>query len=376
MSERRAGSYWGIRPLRLPEKGSVTPRMESDISYFRKEPSMSNKRNTKQAKRAKVKKFRTIFGLCCVVVLVVACVLIGINIYETHDRLKEDKGLQELYQGGALTATPTPASEGAPVNPQGTNAPAASSEADAQTSAAPDASAEASQQPEITPEPTAVAPAFDADGNPVAHADFEMLMEFNEHLVGWLDATSSISLPIVHHDNEFYLNHDFYGDWDDAGTVFVNEVNTVWPADRHLLLHGHNMRDGTAFGPLEEMYSTLEILKANPIVYFRLINENAPTAYVPFAIFEASVNAGDHAYFDVGNIFFNSDEDFVSYAQSAMDRSLFTLPIDVQPEDHLISLVTCSYGHNNGRFIVMCRALRDGETEESIAQLMQTAVKK
>ena len=208
-------------------------------------------------------------------------------------------------------------------------------------------------------------------------ADFTALKEINEHLVGWLDATSAISLPIVHYDNSFYLNHDFYGNWDDAGTVFINEVNTVWPEpDKHLLMHGHNMRDGSAFGPLQETYSVLDNVKNNPVVYFRLINEVEPDAYVPVAIFEASVTPGNNGYFDIGNVFFDDDEEFLSYAQSAMDRSMYVLPIDVQADDHLISLITCSYGYKNGRFIVMCRQLREGETVESIAEIMKTATKK
>lgn len=210
----------------------------------------------------------------------------------------------------------------------------------------------------------------------VPQPDFEPLMEINEHLVGWLDATASISLPIVHYDNSFYLDHDFYGNWDDAGTVFINEINTVWPADKHILMHGHNMRDGSAFGPLQETYSVLDTVKANPIIYFRLINEAEPTAYVPVAIFECSVTPGNYGYYDIGKVFFDDDEEFLTYAQSALDRSMYVLPTDVQADDHLISLITCSYGYKNGRFIVMCRELREGETVEAVTELMQSTTKK
>ena len=335
---------------------------------------MNKTNNSNRARKAKTQRIRLIAGLCCIVVLLVACGMIGYNIYRTHERLKMVSGLQHMYQGGVTTTAtaestePTPTPADAPANPQASNAPA-----NPQTSGEPADAAEATAEP--TAELT-TAPAFDADGNPIAHADFAPLMEINEHLVGWLDVADVISLPVVHHDNTYYLDHDFYGNWDNAGTVFINEVNTVWPADKHLLLHGHNMRDGSAFGRLKEKYSDLEFLKANPLVYFRLINEADPTAYVPVAIFEASVSTGESSYYDIGNVFFDSDEDFVSYAQTAVDRSQYVLPFDVQADDHLISLITCSYGYNNGRFIVMCRELREGETEEAVSELMQTAAKK
>lgn len=329
---------------------------------------MNKSSNKKQMKRAKAKRIRLIVGVCCIAVLLVACGMIGVNIYRTQERLKMVSGLQNLYQsGGAMasaeTVAPTPASE-VPANPQTTGA------------AADDDDAASMDGQAATQTTTTEQAAFDENGNPVVQSDFAPLLEINEHLVGWLDATSDISLPIVHYDNEFYLNHDFYGNWDDAGTVFVNEVNTVWPADKHILLHGHNMRDGSAFGLLQENYSVLDTLKSNPIIYFRLINEAEPTAYVPVAIFEASVTKGNAAYFDIGHVFFDDDEEFVSYAESAVARSIYSLPVDVQADDHLLSLITCSYGYENARFIVMCRELRDGETVESVSQLMQQAAKK
>ena len=41
-------------------------------------------------------------------------------------------------------------------------------------------------------------------------------------------------------------------------------------------------------------------------------------------------------------------------------------PVDVERGDQLLSLVTCSYTNDNGRLVVMLRALRDTETPDSI----------
>ena len=56
--------------------------------------------------------------------------------------------------------------------------------------------------------------------------------------------------------------------------------------------------------------------------------------------------------------------------------SLYDEPVDVQAGDHLLSLVTCSYSHENGRLTVACRKLRDGETVEDVTALMQQATKR
>ena len=57
------------------------------------------------------------------------------------------------------------------------------------------------------------------------------------------------------------------------------------------------------------------------------------------------------------------------------ERSMFDIPIDVNYEDELLTLVTCSYYQDNGRFILFARRLRANETVESVSALVQEAVK-
>lgn len=89
---------------------------------------------------------------------------------------------------------------------------------------------------------------------------------------------------------------------------------------------------------------------------------------MPIALFDASMEADNAAYFDIGRIWFNSDDDFVGFANSAIEKSMFALPVDVQADDTLITLVTCSYEYDNSRFIIIARALRDGETEDQMIE--------
>ena len=51
------------------------------------------------------------------------------------------------------------------------------------------------------------------------------------------------------------------------------------------------------------------------------------------------------------------------------DRSIYNLPVDAESGDQLLLLVTCSYSHSNGRFIIAARKLREGEDAQSIGAL-------
>lgn len=289
---------------------------------------MPQDRAKQRRRRKQIQRLRSLAALACVAVLLVACGILATKIVEEKRRAKKLDSLQNLYGGSTAYA-------------EGKNAPA---------------------QPDPTPVP------------PVQE-DFAALYEQNPHLVAWLDAGSTISLPVVQFDNEYYLDHDFYGKSDAAGTVFLNAANLLWPQDQHLLLHGHNMKDGSMFATLTK-YREQDWLRQNPIVYLRTIYDEQPTAYVVLSVFDASMDEGAPGYFNLGRIRFDSDEAFLGFCRELEEVSLFDVPVDAQSGDCLLSLVTCSYFHENGRLTVVCRKLRDDETVEDVTALMQQAVKR
>lgn len=206
--------------------------------------------------------------------------------------------------------------------------------------------------------------------------DFAELFEVNNDLVGWLTVGDVVDLPVTQYDNTYYLDHDFYGKEDQAGTVFINEANIIWPQDRNLLFHGHNMKSGAVFGNLDE-YRKLDYLKENPIISFRTIFDPAPSMYVPIALFDASMNPGSNGYFDIGRITFKDEDDFLSFANDCIAHSMYNVPFTVEKDDNLITLITCSYSNDNGRFIMVCRGLHMDELNpEVVKEKMQSATAK
>ena len=208
---------------------------------------------------------------------------------------------------------------------------------------------------------------------PEPQAAFSQLLAANPETVAYLDAADTIEFAVVQRDNEYYLTHNFFGEDTPEGTAFLDEGNSIWPLDEHILIHGHNMRDGSVFGDLDH-FRDLEFLQENSIITFNTLYENG--LYVPFAVFDMSATPGDQHYVDMRVFNFESDEDFLNFAFEAKDRSIFDIPVDVERGDHILSLVTCSYDDDNGRLIVMSRSLRDGETAEEMAALVMQAVEK
>ena len=97
---------------------------------------------------------------------------------------------------------------------------------------------------------------------------------------------------------------------------------------------------------------------------FRTIYESAAQAdCVPFAIFDASMVAGDSNYFDIRRFNFETDADKQAFIDELKSRSIF-------------SLVTCSYSNDDGRFILAMRKVRSGEDVQTLAAQVQQATAK
>lgn len=218
-----------------------------------------------------------------------------------------------------------------------------------------------------------------AENEPEIQEDFTELYAQNPHLVGWLSAGDRIDYPVVQYDDEYYLNHDYFGNEDSGGTLFVNSANRFNPRDSILLIHGHNMKNGTMFGGMNS-FRQYDYLSKYPIVSFRTIWDAEDVYYTPVAAFDASMNPSANGYFDITNIRFDfdipADEDsgpksseLENHIAQMRELSIWNSPVEADSTDEYITLVTCSYQHDNGRMMLLCRKLRSGETPEDISEL-------
>ena len=92
---------------------------------------------------------------------------------------------------------------------------------------------------------------------PVILRKYEKLHEENGDLVGWLTIPgTAIDYPVMQKaGNEYYLHHDFYGEEDKHGCLFVKDIADVDTPGDCFIIYGHNMKDGTMFGDLDEYRS-------------------------------------------------------------------------------------------------------------------------
>lgn len=191
---------------------------------------------------------------------------------------------------------------------------------------------------------------------------YAYLYAVNQDLAGWIKIkNTNLDVQVVQTDNnDTYLKKDFYGKKSRYGCPYIDFRNDPKYLDDNTIVYGHHMSDGLMFSNLDK-YKTLEGYKESPVIQFDTLYD---TYY--FKVFAAFVT-NSQAKDDDGYIFnyaitdFPTDTRFNGFIDNIKQRSIFDSGITVQPDDKLITLVTCSYEFGQARLVVMGRMLREGE---------------
>ena len=349
------------------------------------------KRRTRRRRRM-LRALQNCMTVLCVLVLVAGSVYF-VNEKLERDRVKStNEDLRALFYGKetaqppveatvapVVEVTPTPAVESEAValvrKPrQNPDAAQLSLTAEAEE---PQSELVALSAVESTPNPFEMPAAFDmpiAVDTPierVLQSQFEALYAQNSDLIGWIKMADSVDYPVLYRDNSFYMDHDFYGQYSQAGSIFLDARNGMYMNDSAMLIYGHNMRSGEMFGDLDEYRETKYLCKY-PIISLQSAWESEPRQYVLISLFDASMNKSDPSYIRIVRTAFETDEEKQAFIDEMRARSIYKIPLEADANDQLLTLVTCSYSHDNGRFLLFARQLRDDETEESIMEQFQS----
>ena len=200
---------------------------------------------------------------------------------------------------------------------------------------------------------------------PLRRQKLDSLWQQNNDLVAWLTIDGVVSQPVVYRDNSYYINHDFYGKKSSAGTLFLDELSPLAAETQNLLIHGHNMKDGSMFAMLTH-YKSADFAAQHTIATLDTLYRT--DTYVLIAVLpletveeedgQTYLN-GDALYF-YSNPRFYSEEAFETYKTRLYAASAYHSALDLNASDALLSLSTCVSG-SNGRIMTVFRRLRDGE---------------
>ena len=176
-------------------------------------------------------------------------------------------------------------------------------------------------------------------------ARFHQLHEVNPDIVGWLNIeNTSIDYPVLQsEDNDYYLNHNVDKQASRRGSIFMDYRNTRIRDDIHTVIYGHHMKDGSMFGELSK-YKDAAYYRNHPTITFEGIEE--ATAWDIFSVY---IYSPDDQFFEYE---FSDQQHYEAYLQKIIEKSHYATGVSVTSDDHLLTLVTCTYEVSDARFII------------------------
>lgn len=198
-------------------------------------------------------------------------------------------------------------------------------------------------------------PGDEIPGEVLSHTlDYQNYKVLNPDVIGWISVPNTrIEYPVViAADNDYYLSHNVEKERSKSGAVFMDWRNADSQYQRHLVLYGHNMKNGTMFNGLNA-YKQKDFFDNNQKIYFYW-GDGLPIEYEVYAAYNVSVDI------DFIKVAFNSDEDFLNTMNELKSMSKFTRNPDVvlQADDQIITLTTCTYEYDNQRFVIQARRVK------------------
>lgn len=185
--------------------------------------------------------------------------------------------------------------------------------------------------------------------------EYKNLYNSNKRLIGWLKIDDTkIDYPVMQTtNNEYFLNHNFNQQSDRNGALFLDKDCDVLEPSTNLIIYGHHMKSGNMFGTLDK-YSSEEFYKEHPVIQFDSIYEKG--TYEVMYVFRSKIYSEEDVVFKYYQfIDAGSEQEFNSNMQEMASMSLYDTGVTASYGDRLLTLSTCDYYVDNGRFVVVAK---------------------
>lgn len=293
--------------------------MEQKKSLARKNGKyLPDNRKTSQKHGKSQKNIPLIIVLCLIGLLVAG--IIGLLLFTMKDQKDFDR-LSAMVRENAEKAATLPTAE-------------------------PTVSDTRETQPHETTEPPATEPPM--------LAKYAPLYELNPDMYGWIRIDDTIiDYPVMYapDEPEKYLHADFENQYSFSGVPFLDGSCT--PESDNLIIYGHNMANGTMFRALTR-YEEKSFWEQHPTICFDTLYEEQEyevlAAFYDRVYYKSETVFKFYQFIDAEN-----EADFEYAMQNYKEKALYDTGVTANYGDQLITLVTCAYHVENGRFVVVAR---------------------
>ena len=211
---------------------------------------------------------------------------------------------------------------------------------------------------------------------PVQTAEMTQKMEevyaLNPDCAGWIKIDGTvIDYPVMQtpDDEQYYLNRDFDGKYSAYGCIIADTDSVIGSGTAaqdyadgtrpgsNIILHGHNMKNGTMFGSLDK-YRERSYCQSHNIIKFSSLYEERE--YEICSVFLSQVFKKSETDVFKYYQFFNAEteDEFNDFYDNIKKMSMYDTGVDAKFGDEFITLSVCAYHVENGRLVVVGKRIK------------------
>lgn len=194
---------------------------------------------------------------------------------------------------------------------------------------------------------------YDIDANRNLQNEIIALNATYTDAVAWLRIPdTSIDAPVF----KGLTNEDYFAkDRDNAekkyGELFMDYRCNLNNMENmaHFIIYGHNPEDKTYFSDLLK-YEKEDFLKNHKTIYMSTINGN-----YKWQIFSVYKTTPDFFYIDVN---FDTVTEYSTFLNSLKEKSMYDTGVDIDSNNTILTLSTCDYSVDDGRFVIQAKLVK------------------
>lgn len=219
------------------------------------------------------------------------------------------------------------------------------------------------EEPEVQPSSTPTPTPKPLEKNPYAD-----LFVQNGDMAFWLVVDGTvIDYPVMQtpEDENYYLERDFEGNEDKAGCLLLDTDSPLYGENptTNLIIHGHNMKAGTMFGGLMQ-YEDENYCAEHK--HMEIYTRTDKREYEVISVFYSQVYYPTDMVFKYYNFFQADNElEFNYFYDNIKEMSMYDTGVTAELGDHFLTLSTCAYHVEDGRFVVVAKEISREEKYES-----------
>ncbi|MBQ2938590.1 MAG: class B sortase [Clostridia bacterium] len=189
---------------------------------------------------------------------------------------------------------------------------------------------------------------------------YKDLFQENSDLVGWIKIdNTTIDYPVMQTKDDpiFYIHRDWNKKDSITGLPLIDARCTL--ESENIIIYSHNMKNGSMFGSLKK-YKDKSYYEKHKNIKFDTIYEEAEYQIIGVFLgkvyYDEKTSKDEFLYYNY--IELNSEKEFDEYIDNVEKLSLYDTGNMAKYGDKLITLCTCDYYTENGRFLVVAKRIQ------------------